>query len=117
MEVHPIESAAEETEIIHVEYDIDTLVISVNIGNKIKKINFKNPDGFRVLDEGDLLEFWPKCSTANGWLFEIASGGWLDQESQRGGFLLPDKKDVKEYFITGINYCINVFAWEHPRVE
>jgi len=29
---------------------------------------FKNAYGHRVLDEQDLLEFWPTCSLSNGWL-------------------------------------------------
>jgi hypothetical protein len=25
--------------------------------------------------------------------------------------------EIKEYFIAGVNYCINVLAWEKPDVE
>lgn len=40
-------------------------------------INFKSYDGFRYLDEGDLMRYWesdvfsPPCH-----VFEIESGGW-----------------------------------------
>jgi hypothetical protein len=30
--------------------------------------------GFRVLDERDLMEFWPECSSPHGKLFEILAG-------------------------------------------
>ena len=78
---------------------------------------FEEPAGFRVLDEGDLLEFWPDCSMSIGWLHEITSGGWFDLEKNRSGFLSSDSSDIIEYLIVGVNYCVRILAWEKPRVQ
>ena len=53
-------------------------------------LEFRFPRGFRVLDEGDLLEFWGtefwKSGLAQGsFLFEVLRGGWFDLEAQRSG--------------------------------
>lgn len=114
--IEPALSDDETIEIVYVEFDIETLTVTVlTDGDKID-ILFDSPAGYRVLDEGDLLEFWPNCSSFNGWLYEIRGGGWLDQERNRNGFASSAKTDAKEYFIIGCNYCINVLAWEGPSV-
>jgi hypothetical protein len=79
-------------------------------------IQFKDALGHRVMDEGDLLEFWPICSRPNGVIFEIKAGGWLEQESVREGFLLKDNlPNLREFIVTGENACVNVLA-NHPPV-
>ena len=114
--IEPPLSNDETIEIVYIDFDIETLTVTVLIdGDKID-ISFDSPAGYRVLDEGDLLEFWPTCSSFNGWFYEIYSGGWLDQERNREGFASAAKTDSKEYFIIGCNYCINVLAWETPSV-
>ncbi|SEQ60403.1 hypothetical protein SAMN03080615_02086 [Amphritea atlantica] len=114
--LEPPLSKDEDIEIVYIEFDIETLIVTVLIdGDKID-ISFDSPAGYRVLDEGDLLEFWPNCSSSNGWFYEIHSGGWLDQERDREGFASAAKTGSKEYFIIGCNYCINVLAWEAPSV-
>ncbi|WP_256079323.1 hypothetical protein [Massilia sp. YIM B04103] len=81
-------------------------------------VTFENPLGFRVVDERDLMEYWPVCSTPVGWLFRVLSGGWLDQERTRRGSLLLDMYlDVKEYLIAGINDCVPVFSTEMPKLS
>lgn len=110
-------SEGEFVEIINVDFDGELLAVTVLIDGDKLDITFDTPAGFRVLDEGDLLEYWPDCSTTNGWLYEIAGQGWLDQERQRGGFLSGHNPEIKEYFIAGVNYCISVLAWEKPDVE
>lgn len=114
--IEPPLSKHESIEVIYIDFDIETLTITVLIdGDKID-ISFDAPAGYRVLDEGDLMEFWPNCSSYNGWLYEINSGGWLDQERSRSGFISAAKTDSKEYFVIGCNYCVNVLAWEEPSV-
>ncbi|WP_033415531.1 hypothetical protein [Hahella ganghwensis] len=114
--IEPPLSHDENIEIVYIDFDIETLVVTVLIdGDKID-ISFDSPAGYRVLDEGDLSEFWPSCSSFNGWLYEICNGGWLDQERNREGFVSAARTDSKEYFIVGCNYCINVLAWEAPNV-
>lgn len=108
----------ESIEIINIDFDIDieTLVVTVQIDGQRIDLSFDSPAGFRVLDEGDLLEFWPSCSTNNGWLYKISCSGWLDQERNRKGFLSSSNSDLIEFFIVGCNYCVNVLAWEAPSV-
>jgi hypothetical protein len=120
MEVRQLEKSSfeiAEIEIIHIEFDIETLIITVIIDGEKIDVYFDSPAGYRVLDEGDLLEYWPICSWKNGWLYEILSEGWLSQESKREGFVLSSNEKIKEYFIIGINCCVNVLSWEAPCVE
>ena len=110
-------SEGEFVEIINVDFDGELLAVTVLIDGDKLDITFDAPAGFRVLDEGDLLEYWPDCSTTNGWLYEIAGQGWLDQELQRGGFLSGHNPEIQEYIIAGVNYCIRVLAWENNAVD
>ena len=80
------------------------------------RVSFVRPVGFRFLDEGDLLEFWPDCSLNNGWLYEIRSGGWLEQESARAGFLAKHNDGLREYLVVSQNGCLSVLATGPPAV-
>ena len=103
-------------EFVYVIFDIESLIVTVSIDGYKIDVTFDSPVGYRVLDEGDLLEFWPECSTSNGWLYEIKSGGWLEQESNRTGFISAHNSEVFEYFVIGTNYCVSVFGWEAPSI-
>lgn len=108
-----------ETEIEDIEYQKGELKITLNYYDATKKalVSFKEIIGFRVLDEGDLLEFWPTCSMFNGWIFKILDGGWNELESTRSGFLSKDTRKYTEYLITGIDDCINVFSVSPPIIR
>ncbi len=83
-----------------------------------RRVVFNDVIGFRVLDERDLLEYWPTCSTPNGWLFEITGGGWLSQESRREGCLIATiTPDAKEYLVTGEDDCVSVICRTGPAVD
>ena len=85
---------------------------------RVWRVRFQGAQGHRVLDEGDLLEFWPECSTPNGSIFKITSGGWFEQESQRPGFLKRDTQPgMPEYFITGENACVSVISHNPPELS
>lgn len=112
--IEPPLSDGETIEVIHINFDIETLIVTVRIDADKYDIVFDAPCGYRVLDEGDLLEFWPSCSSFNGWLYEIKSGGWLEQEKRRSGFFSSGNAQLKEYFVIGCNYCVSVLAWEPP---
>ena len=104
-------------EVVNLNFDVDLLEITISIdGDKID-ILFEEPAGFRVLDEGDLLEFWPECSLQTGWLHEITSGGWFELESKRNGFSLSGNSEVTEYLVVGVNYCVSILGWEKPSVQ
>ncbi|MEP1553402.1 MAG: hypothetical protein ABJJ44_18695 [Paraglaciecola sp.] len=115
--LEPALTEGETIEIVHIEFDIETLTITVRIDGDKLDVVFKTPNGYRVLDEGDLLEFWPSCSSNVGWLHEIIDGGWLSQERMRPGFISSKDAELNEYFVIGCNYCANVLAWEAPDVS
>lgn len=94
----------------HLDYDLETLTVTLrNLETQsLTSLQISAVEGFRVLDEGDLLEFWPHCS--GSWLHEITAGGWLDQERLRTGFLSGDRA-LKEYLVAGADTCLNVLTW------
>ena len=71
---------------------------------------FDSLHGYRVLDEGDLLEFWEPDSRTEGWLWKVIKGGWLDLESTRSGFNSGVAKIYDEYLILGKNECVSVIT-------
>ncbi len=105
-------------EVTEIRYSLGQLDIAIS-GKTSEAciVTFEEVAGFRVLDEGDLLEFWPECSFDRGWLFRILDGGWFSQESERSGFLARDTKIVTEYLVTGVNECVNVLSWSEPKVS
>lgn len=109
------------TEITRIEYlPLDGLKIHVAdvYGESGCIVTFDFTMGFRVLDERDLMEYWPICSTPMGWLFNIQEGGWLDQDRPRPGSCMLDMfPDAKEYLIAGINECVSVFSTENPKLQ
>ncbi|WP_139798645.1 hypothetical protein [Andreprevotia lacus] len=106
-------------DISHVRLEWGELLVTLISGGDRKVViaKFKDVAGFRVLDEGNLLEFWPTCSAHNGWLFQIFEHGWLDLESSRAGFLLDKKTGVSEFFIASQNSCINILSSREPSIE
>jgi hypothetical protein len=118
----PLESRfvfAHGTEIGRIEHSQNGLKIYVFDvqGESGCLVTFENSLGFRVVDERDLMEYWPVCSTPTGWLFNIQGGGWLDQERTRLGSLMLDMyPGVKEYLVTGINECVSIFSIEAPML-
>ena len=78
---------------------------------------FRDPLGFRLLDERDLCEFWSDYNERNGWLYEVEEGGWLELESQRALFNSPSLfPELKEYLLVD-DKCISVLAIAAPEIE
>lgn len=105
-------------ELARIEYDAGKLTIGAFAeGRQIALVQFESVEGFRVLDEGDLLEFWPTCSWSRGkWLWEIHEGGWLELESTRPGFVSEKYKRAAEYLVLGENECVSVISHDRPVV-
>ena len=84
--------------------------------NRIVCVEFEEPLGFRVLDEREMTNYWPTCSTQNGWLFQIYSDGWLTEENKRNSIaeLFPK---AKEFLVTSIMECVTVIAINPPVVR
>jgi hypothetical protein len=114
MRVVKLAAFSEGSEVAGVSYTPDRLVVKLGVG---PSLIFEDVIGFRLLDEGDLLDFWPECSAEHGALFKIEQGGWLSQESTRAGFLSADRTGLKEFFVTGPNACVNALSFGEPRFE
>jgi hypothetical protein len=113
-------SFAEGTEVIRVSYDLGTLEIYVRgiSGQRAARVTFQLADAFRVMDEGDLSEFWPVCPPSNGWIFEVTDGGWLSQERNRSGALLSTGMPaLREFLICGCDDCVNIISREFPKIN
>ena len=80
------------------------------------KANFDASWGFRVLDEGDLGEFWSECDLTKGWCFEVIEGGWNSLEKTRDHFVTGKLYEPREYLIIGLNDCVSILAHEPPII-
>ncbi|WP_162060496.1 hypothetical protein [Undibacterium sp. KW1] len=107
------------SDVTQVCYDLGKLTVTVESSqeNKSYQASFAEICGFRLLDEGDLLEFWPACADSEHWVFQIEEGGWYAQESLRPGFLRKDIAAIQEFLITSSNGCVSVLAWEEPEIK
>lgn len=103
-------------ELARIEYDAGKLSIGAFVSEKqVALLQFERVEGFRVLDEGDLLEFWPMCSwSSGGWLWEIHEGGWIELESKRPGFIAEKYKGTIEYLVVGHNECVSIISYDRP---
>ncbi|WP_287027969.1 hypothetical protein [Herbaspirillum sp.] len=106
-------------DITQVRFEWGELAVTLTSGGDRKVViaKFDEVVGFRVLEEGDLLEFWPVCSSDNGWLFQVLENGWFDLEAIRSGFLREKGLGISEYFIASQNSCISVLSGGVPSIE
>ena len=106
-------------EVTGITYDLSLLRITLRFENIDYPVHvtFDGIRGFRVLDEGDLLEFWKPDVRANGWLWRVEKGGWFDLESLREGFVSGATGGYKEFLVLGLNECISVIANDVPKIE
>lgn len=66
-------------ELIHLNYDIWRLQLRLDFSELSTPLYLSmSCEGFRVLDERELLEYWDPKTRAKGWLWRIESGGWFD---------------------------------------
>ena len=120
---HKIEGTPDSVpEVVHVSYDLWRLQITLLFEGQQQPVylTFKSV-GFRVLDESQLLDYWPKEVRASGWLWRMESGGWFDQESERSGFLMGScakegDRRPNEYLLLGVNDCVSILSWGEPQV-
>lgn len=104
-------------EITNLSYDLTSLEIKLLFEWQSQlKITFKNVIGFRVLDEGNLLEFWISEVRVPGWLWDVQAGGWFDLEKERGGFVegYHDYPERKEYLVIGMDDCVSILTTSEP---
>jgi len=107
-------------ELVDLSFDLWTLKAKLEFPDLQNPIylTFKNVEGFRVLDEGSLMEFWNDENRSNGWLWKVKKGGWHDQEKNRKGFAFSREilADYDEYMIVGIGMCLNLIGGIEPII-
>ena len=93
--------------------------LEVTVTSKSWKVDvvFDAIYGFRVLDEGDLTEFWSECNLKMGWCFTVSEGGWLSLESSRAHFVSGKLYQPIEFLIIGQNECVSIMAQEEPKIS
>jgi hypothetical protein len=104
------------TRVDEVKLTTDGLSITVSSEQWEAQVSFGSLYGFRVLDELDLTEFWSQYPLANGWLFEVISGGWKVLELSRPSFISGRQSWVREYLIIGLDECVSVLSKEAPAI-
>ena len=99
-------------------YDGEALVVEIQgDGFAFARIIFRQPVGFRVLDERDLCEFWDNYHEGNGWLYEVEEGGWLELESHRLLFNSPFFfSELREYLLVDDKY-VSILATTPPEIQ
>jgi hypothetical protein len=110
-------TAEQTTQVESVSFGSGGLIVAMSSEHWVAKVSFSQNYGFRVLDELDLTEFWSQCSLAEGWLFEVISGGWKDLEKQREHFYSGRHVWVREYLVVGFNDCVSILSKEEPVFE
>ena len=101
-----------------VRYDGDDLVIEIQgSGFSFARVIFRDVEGFRVMDERDLCEFWPEHSEPNGWLWRVHAEGWIDLERHRPLFNSPDViAGLREYLLTDDGKCVSIMCVHPPEI-
>jgi hypothetical protein len=113
-----VERLGEEVHLSSLDYGMGMLKLSLVIEGKRCVVSFDKVMGIRLLDEGDLLEFWAEFSLSNGWLFQLSEGGWLAQESKRSGFMASSHLSPREFLVVTKKECVSVLSGENqPDIE
>ncbi|EPM7951061.1 hypothetical protein ACTQ8R_004563 [Vibrio parahaemolyticus] len=109
---------AQTPDVLSVNYDLSVLRIKLIFpSDEIVYVACENVEGFRVLDEGQLLEFWGGAATRY-WLFEVNANGWLASENRRETApLIVEGGELKEYMVAGANECVSILAYTQPYVQ
>ena len=109
-------------EVASVNYDQWILTVALRAYEKPEQrvgamihVIFERAEGFRMLDEGKMLNYpWKELKPDEYFVHEVPKGGWLDLESGAGNMYLSD--GAKEYVVATMNECVSVIAWEPPVV-
>lgn len=112
----------DEVELLNIHYDMgsitgdSTLTLQLESSTEGKfQIVFDSPEAVRVIDEGQICEFWNKYSTPNGWLWQVLEGGWIDLELQRSTFWGAEPPSPPLEFLIVGDQCVFVMAQMPPR--
>jgi hypothetical protein len=105
-------------QLVGINYNLLMLEVQLEFMNPNKTVSlvFEDVRGFRVLDEGHLLDFW--YNNSGGWLRRVKSGGWFDQEKKREGFGFGEfeLENYDEYLVVGMGMCLSLIGGSDPVI-
>jgi hypothetical protein len=106
-------------EVVGLRYECGRLGITLRFEGVDSSVcvDFDRIRGFRLLDEGDLLEFWSPDTRADGWMWRVERGGWVDLESRRAGFISGVTGGFAEFLVLGQNDCVSVISQDEPEIR
>ncbi|MBC7932223.1 MAG: hypothetical protein H7Z38_16825 [Rubrivivax sp.] len=95
---------------------VSTWVDSIN--EALLEVYFRRVQGYRYLDEGDLMAYWEtEQFRSSHHVYEIIKGGWLTGETVEPGILEIAKSfETREWFICTTNGCMNILAALPPEL-
>lgn len=108
-------------ELTYTRTGLRVIVTGFYIGTKksaYMEVFFPNVQGFRCLDEGDLIRFWESEQLrSKNCVYQIHDGGWLS-ESVPGVLSVTGSVGFShEYLIATGDYCASVLSTVEPRIH
>jgi len=78
------------------------------------EVTFPQVDGFRLLDEVLLAEYWIAEDFPSGYpVLEVFDGGWAKEEHKRLGYTQPQR----EWIIVTAGACVSIFSKHEPEIR
>lgn len=78
------------------------------------EVTFPQIDGFRLLDEVPLAEYWIAEDFPSGYpVLEVFDGGWAKEENARLGYT----EQQREWIIVTAGACVSVFSKHEPEIR
>ncbi|WP_372870323.1 hypothetical protein [Shewanella sp.] len=108
-----VDRLGEDVRLLSMEYTKGLLRLSLDIEGNACTLSFDKVLGVRMLDEGDLMEFWAEFSLSNGWIFQLSEGGWLELESQRSGFMASNHLAPREFLVVTRHECVSILCTQN----
>ena len=115
--------AGKESDIIEILDSLSGLRVIVStwldsINETLLEVYFRRVQGYRYLDEGDLIAYWKtEAFKSPHHVYEITNGGWISGETLEPGILdIARSFEMREWFISTTNGCMNVLAAHPPEL-
>lgn len=99
-----------------VSYDGRLVIFVLRNRNKDDgiEVTFPQVDGFRLLDEVQLAEYWIAEDFPSGYsILEVFEGGWAQEEDKRLGYT----QQQREWIIVTAGACVSVFSKHEPEIR
>jgi hypothetical protein len=78
------------------------------------EVTFSQVDGFRLLDEVSIAEYWIAEDFPSGYpVLEVFDGGWAKEEEKRLGYTHKQR----EWIIVTAGACVSVFSRHEPEIR